>query len=191
MSKHSHIYRVKIAAVNWTIIEIHGLCFASVYNHWNRTWNILPGNVSNSTNYTPRSSRNKRRPVTVQFVLDRLSTNKKSWAKLCWSILSSCLNTMRPIQNGRHFPDDIFKWICLNENIWISINTSLKFVPMGPINNICTLVQVMAWRRPGDKPLSEPMMVRLPTHICVTRPQWVNRPNLNCKHLLWFCWYNW
>ena len=32
----------------------------------------------------------------------------------------------------------------------------------------------MAWRRPGDKPLSEPMMVSLPTHICVTRPQWVN-----------------
>ena len=36
------------------------------------------------------------------------------------------------------------------------------------------LVQIMAWRRPGDKPLSGPMMVRLPTHICVTRPQWVN-----------------
>ena len=35
----------------------------------------------------------------------------------------------------------------------------------------------MAWRRPGDKQLSEPMMVRLPTHICVTRPQWVNEPN--------------
>ena len=32
----------------------------------------------------------------------------------------------------------------------------------------------MAWRRPGDKPLSEPMMVKLLTHICVTRPQWVN-----------------
>ena len=31
----------------------------------------------------------------------------------------------------------------------------------------------MAWRRPGDKPLSKPMMVSLPTHICVTRPQWV------------------
>ena len=83
------------------------------------------------------------------------------------------LNTLRPRQNGRHFPDDIFKWIFLNENVWISINISLKFVPKGPINNIPTLVQVMAWRRPGDKPLSEPMMVRLPTHICVTRPQWV------------------
>ena len=33
--------------------------------------------------------------------------------------------------------------------------------------------QVMAWRRPGDKPLSEPMMGRFSTHICVTRPQWV------------------
>ena len=33
----------------------------------------------------------------------------------------------------------------------------------------------MAWRRSGDKPLSEPMMVSLPTHICVTRPQWVNQ----------------
>ena len=84
-----------------------------------------------------------------------------------------CVNTLRSRQNGRHFPD-IFKWIFLNENVWISINISLKFVPRGPINNIPTLVQVMAWRRPGDKPLSEPMMVRLPTHICVTRPQWVN-----------------
>ena len=33
----------------------------------------------------------------------------------------------------------------------------------------------MAWRRPGDKPLSEPVMVRLLTQICVTRPQWVNQ----------------
>ena len=32
----------------------------------------------------------------------------------------------------------------------------------------------MAWRRPGDKPLSEPMLVFVPTHICVTRPQWVS-----------------
>ena len=39
------------------------------------------------------------------------------------------------------------------------------------------LVQIMAWRRPGDKPLSGPMMVKLPTHICVTRPQWVNALN--------------
>ena len=48
------------------------------------------------------------------------------------------------------------------------------FAPRGPINNILALVQMMAWRRPGDKPLHEPVMVRLPTHICVNQPQWVN-----------------
>ena len=88
---------------------------------------------------------------------------------------SMLFNTLRPRQNGRHFPDDIFKWISLNENVWISINISLKFVPRGPINNIPTLVQVMAWCRPSDKPLSERMMVSSLTHIYITRPQWVNQ----------------
>ena len=32
----------------------------------------------------------------------------------------------------------------------------------------------MAWCRLCDKPLSEPKMVKLPTHICVTRPRWVH-----------------
>ena len=75
--------------------------------------------------------------------------------------------------NGRHFADDIFKCILFNENVWISIQISLKFVPKGPINNIPALVQIMACRLDGVKPLSEPMMVRLSTHICVTRLQWV------------------
>ena len=52
--------------------------------------------------------------------------------------------------------DDIFKRIFLNENVIISIKISLKFIPKGPINNIPALVQIMAWRQPGDKPLSEP-----------------------------------
>ena len=83
------------------------------------------------------------------------------------------LNTLRPRHNGRHFADDIFKCIFLNENVWNPIKISLKFVPKGPINYIPALVQIMAWRRSGDKPLSETMMARLLTHICVTRPQWV------------------
>ena len=83
------------------------------------------------------------------------------------------VNTLRLRQNGRYFTD-IFKYIFLNENVWIWIKISLKFVPKGPINNIPSLVQIMAWRRPGDKPLSEPVMVGLLAHICVARPQWVN-----------------
>ena len=85
------------------------------------------------------------------------------------------VNSLRPRQDGRHFPDDIFIWIFLNENVWISIEISLKFVSKGSIKNIPAWVQIMAWRRSGDKPLSEPMTVSLPMHICITRPQWVNR----------------
>ena len=84
-------------------------------------------------------------------------------------------------QNGRHFADDIFKCLFLNENVSIPIKTSLKIVPKSPINNIPALVQIRAWRRPGDKPLSEPMMVSLLTHICVTRPQWVKYVVLICR----------
>ena len=90
-----------------------------------------------------------------------------------WTSASSVFNTSRPRQNGRHFPDDIFKCIFLNENVWISIRILSKFVPQGPINIIPSLVQIMAWCRPGDKPLSETMMPRLLTHICVSRSQWV------------------
>ena len=71
--------------------------------------------------------------------------------------LNVLINTLRPRQNCRHFTD-IFKRIFLNENIWISLKILLKFVPKVPINNIPALVQIMAWRRPGNKP-SEPMMV--------------------------------
>ena len=81
--------------------------------------------------------------------------------------------SLRPRQNGRHFADDPFKRIFVNETLSTSIEISLNFVPKGPINNIPALVQIMVWRRRGDKPLSEPMMVSLLTHICVTRPQWV------------------
>ena len=73
-------------------------------------------------------------------------------------------------QNGCHFADDIFKFIFLTENVWISINISVKFVPQGQINNIPVLVQIIAWRRLGDKPLSEQMMANSLTHICLTRP---------------------
>ena len=78
-------------------------------------------------------------------------------------------------QNGRHFADNIFKCIFVNENVSIAIKMSLTFLPKGSIKNIPALVPIMAWRRPGDKPLSEPMMVSLPTHICVTQPQWVKQ----------------
>ena len=61
-------------------------------------------------------------------------------------ICMTCHNeaeTKWPPFSRRHFQTDFF-----NKNIWISIKILLKFVPMGPISNIPTLVQMMAWRRP-------------------------------------------
>ena len=70
------------------------------------------------------------------------------------------LNTLRPKQHGCHFADNTFKGIFFNENVGISIKISLEFVHKGPINNIPALVQIMAWRRIGDKPLPEPMLTQ-------------------------------
>ena len=52
---------------------------------------------------------------------------------------------------SRHFPDTIFRCIFLNENAWISIEFSMKFVPKGPVNNISALLLMMAWRQTGEK----------------------------------------
>ena len=183
------------------------------------------------------------------------------WNASCQEIWNQCKpyynsNTLGPRQNGRRFADDIFKYIFLNESVWISVKILLKSVPNMmtssngnmfrvtghlcgeftgpgellaqrpmtrsfdvsfdlrlnkrlskqswgwwfetqsrplwrqcnecPINNIPSLVQIMVWRRPGDKPLSEPILVNLLTHMCVTRPQWVNREP--CGLVQWRLW---
>ena len=94
------------------------------------------------------------------------------------------LNSLRSKQNGHYFADDIFKCIFLNKNVWISLKTSLKFIPTVQINNIPALVQIMAWHWPGDKPLSEPMIIILLTRICVTWLQWVNSATLSADTVL-------
>ena len=87
-----------------------------------------------------------------------------------------CIGSRHLLYWGRYKMDTISQTIFSNEFCimkWIPIKLSLKFVPMCPIKNIPVLVHIMAWRRPGDKPLYEPLMVNLPTHKCVTRPQCV------------------
>ena len=93
-------------------------------------------------------------------------------------------NSLRLRLNRRPLADDIFKCIFLNENEWILPSISLTFVLKVRMNIIPALVQIMAWRRPGDKPLSEPMMVSLLTHICITQPQWVNILDFYNNHKL-------
>ena len=90
--------------------------------------------------------------------------------------------------------DAISQTTCSSAYSWMKmfefqLKISLKFVPKGSINNNPALFQIMTWRRPGDKPLSEPMLVSSLTHICVTRPQWVNAEVpyviIYLSHLYW------
>ena len=59
---------------------------------------------------------------------------------------------------GHQFEDDIFKCIFLNTNFSILNQISLKFVREIPVDDKSALIQLMAWRLTGDKPLPEPMM---------------------------------
>ena len=168
-------------------------CFHMIhYNSYSALWILMlkhQGISSNSADYAPMHSSclwvknnfNHNKLPRAESNLSNFTINH-GYVELTMVILHAhglvmfcfiVFITLRPRQNGRHFSYNMFKCIFLNENIWIPIEISLKFVPKGSINNNPALFQIMAWRRPGDKPLSELMMVSLPMHICVTRPQWV------------------
>ena len=83
--------------------------------------------------------------------------------------LVNTVNTLMPRENGHHSAN-IFKYILLNENVWIPIKLWLQFVPEGPISNIPALVQIMVWCRSA--------IVSLMTQICVIRPQLVKTDNV-------------
>ena len=78
------------------------------------------------------------------------------------------LNTLRPRQMAANFLMTFSNAFFLNRNISISIKISLKFVPNGLITIFQqSLIKIMAWRRPGDTPLYEPMVINLRMHICI------------------------
>ena len=81
------------------------------------------------------------------------------------------LNTLRPRQYGGHIPDDSYRYIFLHENVLNALRIPVKFVSRVQINNMPASLQIIAWRWPGNKPLSEQMMVNL--HLCIIKSQWV------------------
>ena len=83
-------------------------------------------------------------PVTGEFLAQSASNAENvciRWRhyEVCALLCLAVVNPLRPRQNGRHIPDDIIKCIFLNENVWISLKISLKFVFKVPINNIPAL----------------------------------------------------
>ena len=62
-------------------------------------------------------------------------------------------------KTGSHFADRIFKRMFLYDFVLNSDSYCSEIVPNGPINNNLSLAKVMAWRRKGNKPLSELIIV--------------------------------
>ena len=194
---HTYIYIADIILIR-----------AKPIREWDNTWNVpcicvltkhwILINTTASIFTTPITMVGDCRFVSICFYLIEyfFFCLFISWFSSLTSHQPGCydhgINTLMLRQNRRHFADDIFKCNFWNENVWILIKISLKFVPKGPIINIPELVQIMAWRLVGAKPLSEPMMINLPTHICVTRPQWVNSDTPFNMHLYIYhiniCW---
>ena len=155
LKQFKHKY-LKVAADNLALILINT----------NLLWETRPGSA---TNQHPLGN------------LYSININSYTCYTICF--VNMPFNTLRLRNNEQHFADNIFKHVFFKKNAWISKNT-LKFVLNGPIDNIPALVQIMAWHRTGDKPLSEPMMVSLSTHISVTLPQLVSSVlNLNCHKI--------
>ena len=119
---------------------------------------------------------------------------RRIWGSICnatwlqleesFGVARSTVKTGIPIYRLTHWGQDkmaaTFQTKFSNPFSWMKIfelrfRFSLKFVPEGSINNISALVQIMAWRRPGDKLLSEPVMDSLLTHI------WVNEHTIFCS----------
>ena len=77
-----------------------------------------------------------------------------------WKVQYLLIYSSPPGRMAAILPDDIFKGIFLNETDIFPNQISLKLVPMSPVDSKSALVRVMAWRRTGDKPLPEPMMIQ-------------------------------
>ena len=128
--------------------------------------------------------------VTVLiWCLCKISFTSQSWLIFVRAFRWARYSLVRVSYRGRDKIAAISQTTFSNAFSWMKIcefhfRFHWKFFPNLQINNIPALVQIMAWRRPGDEPLSEPMMLSLVTYICVTRPQWVNI-------VMQYSWYYW
>ena len=97
--------------------------------------------------------------VNNKYVCMGLIITTRSWLL---DILLDDIDTLRPGQNCRHLAHDMFKCNFVNQKFCIFIPMSLRWdlFLKGSINNISSLVQIMAWRRSGDEPLVETMLAQ-------------------------------
>ena len=126
--------------------------------------------ASNVERFSMSRSRHELHVIWLWVTSLRQTSSLLLWGVHCGSGTLTHLSLEKMAANQA---DDIFNCIFLNEHDRILIQISLKYVPRSPIDNKTALVQVMAWRRTGDKPLPGPMMTQFIHHIFDTRGRWV------------------
>ena len=70
-------------------------------------------------------------------------------------------NALRSEQNGCRFEHNIFNYIFVEENLCILVQIRLTFVLKGLIDNELALIQVMAWYQTGNRPFTEPLLIKI------------------------------
>ena len=143
----------------WVTID----CKQCILSQWE--FSILPNGNKEITMMTFLCLWRKPLIITVAF----------SQFPLLWHLpqIITDINSSLPEQDGHLFADDIFRCIFDDEIFCILIKISLRFVPKGTNVNIPALVQIMAWRRIGDKPLSEPMLTQFTDAYVRHQGRWV------------------
>ena len=124
---------------------------------WGGQWYLKFGSEPN--HYLSQCWLIVSRTIRTNFCEKWITIQDISVKKMHLKMASVCmgLKSSPPGQNGCHFPYDIFERNFMNENFFYFDSNFTEIFLNGPVNNILALVQIMAWRRSGDKPLSEPM----------------------------------
>ena len=97
------------------------------------------------------------------------------WARLP-GIVQFRYQKDKHIETDTKWPPFCRRYFQAHIPVWTFLYFDCDFIEICPIDYNPALVQIIVWRLPGAKLLSEPMMVILLTHMCVTRPQWFNTP---------------
>ena len=108
-------------------------------HYLNQCWNIV--------NWTLRNKRHWNLNQNLYIFIQENGFENVVWKMAAILSRPQCVNTLWPEQNYKHFGDDNFRCISLNENAWICQEYFIEMCSWGSLENKSTPAVVMAWRR--------------------------------------------
>ena len=169
-------------------------CLSKIWNHPELPQIVQLWKLGKSSNWGPKSwfqlfSLKKIRLCDTEIC----NNNVKIWNlmnPMKSKIFDLKINTLRLRQNGRHFANDLFKRIFVNEKVRIFVQISLKFILECPINNNQHWFRWWLGAKKATSHYLNQWWSSLLMHIWVTRPQWVKSPDTTSCGMINFNIYN-